>query len=133
MAKDIRWKQRFENLERAFSFLEKAVSQKEYDELQQAGLVQCFEFSFELAWKTMKDFLETMGISASYPREIIKESFKSGLLEDGHIWIQMLDKRNELSHTYNDDQAKKAVRLIREDYFPAIKQVYHKLKNECDR
>lgn len=128
MNQDVRWKQRFQNFEKAYLFLEKAVGMKKYDELQQAGLVQSFEFTFELSWKTLKDYLEVMGMTLPYPREIIKEAFNAGLIVDGHIWIEMLDKRNELSHTYNEMQAKHAVNTICSHYFPAIKQVYQTLK-----
>ena len=98
-----------------------------YDELQAAGLVQSFEFTFELAWKTLKDYQTVMGITSNFPREVIKEAFKASLISDGHIWIAMLDQRNELTHRYNEKQAKRATQLIREKYFPAIEQVYQKL------
>lgn len=128
MAVDIRWKQRFENFKNAFLFLEKAIQHTEYDELQAAGLVQSFEFTFELAWKTLKDYLEFVGVSTHSPREAIKEAFAAKLIEDGHLWVEMLDKRNELTHTYNDAQAKRAVDLIRNRYFVGLKQVYQILE-----
>ncbi len=131
MEKDIRWKQRFQNLERAFLFLQKATNLGTYDDLQGAGLVQSFEFTFELAWKTLKDYLEMQGISASFPREVIKQSFATNLIDDGHLWIKMLDKRNELTHTYNDEQARRAVEIIRNEYYPAIKQMYDTFKKLC--
>jgi nucleotidyltransferase substrate binding protein (TIGR01987 family) len=129
MKNPIRWKQRFENFNKAFLFLEMARNKKEYDKLQAAGLVQSFEFTFELGWKTLKDYLIQMGDEVNFPREVIKKAFERGLIEDGHKWILMLEKRNELSHTYNDEQAKQAVELICEQYFPAIQQVFLKLKN----
>jgi nucleotidyltransferase substrate binding protein (TIGR01987 family) len=70
-----------------------------------------------------------MGLSLNFPREIIKEAFKNGLIIEGQTWIDMLDQRNELTHRYNEKQAKHAVFLIREVYFPAIQQVYEKLKS----
>lgn len=125
---DIRWKQRFSNFEKAFIFLQKAVQLKKYDALQAAGLVQAFEFTFELSWKTLKDYLSNMGIYLNFPREILKEAYHSELIEDGHLWICMLEQRNILTHTYNEEQAQKAVKIICEEYFPAINQVYQKLK-----
>ncbi|MFQ5730059.1 MAG: nucleotidyltransferase substrate binding protein [Waddliaceae bacterium] len=130
MNKDVRWKQRFQNFERSFLFLKKATEMDTLDDLQSAGLVQSFEFTFELAWKTLKDYLEEMGISTIFPREVIKQAFATDLIKDGHIWIDMLDKRNELSHTYNDEQAKKAVDVIKNKYFQAIEQVHLTLKKE---
>ena len=125
---DIRWKQRFENFQKAYQFLKKSVELGTYDELQAAGLVQSFEFTFELAWKTLKDYQNMMGLDLNFPREVIKESFKSGLISDGQLWISILDQRNELTHRYSEEQSKKATHLIREVYFPAIEQVYQKLK-----
>lgn len=130
MIQDIRWKQRFENFKKAFLFLEKATQRKEYDELQAAGLVQSFEFTFELGWKTLKDHLEFVGILTNSPREAIKEAFSAGIIQDGHLWIEMLEKRNELTHTYNDEQAKKAISLICHHYFSGIKQVYQALESK---
>lgn len=126
---DIRWKQRFDNFQKTYLFLKKGVQQGSYDELQAAGLVQSFEFTFELAWKTLKDYQTMMGIPLNFPREVLKEAFKTGFIKDGHLWISMLDDRNELTHCYSDEQSKKAIHLIREKYFPAIEQVYQKLKS----
>ena len=126
---DIRWKQRLSNFQKAYLFLKKSVQQGSYDELQAAGLVQSFEFNFELAWKTLKDYQTEMGLNLAFPREVLKEAFKAGLISDGHLWISMLDHRNELTHCYNEEQSKKAVQLICEKYFPAIEQVYLKLKS----
>lgn len=128
MHKDIRWKQRFENFEKAFLFLEKATKLGKYDELQAAGLVHSFEFTVELALKTLKDHLDFQGIIVRSPREAIKESFSEQLIEDGHLWIEMLEKRNELTHIYNEEQTQKAVKTICEKYFFGIKQVYLMLK-----
>lgn len=128
MNKTMRWKQRFQNLTKAYLFLEKAVKQKKYDELQAVGLIKSFEFTFELSWKTLKDYLESMGDSAFSPREVLKKAFATQLIDDGHLWIEMLDKRNELTHTYNEAMSKRAVQLINERYFLAVQQVYEKLK-----
>jgi nucleotidyltransferase substrate binding protein (TIGR01987 family) len=131
MPKDIRWKQRFQNFERAFIFLSKSCQLETYDELQGAGLVQSFEFTFELAWKTLKDYLQDQGLEVQFPREVIKQAFATQLIEDGSLWIEMLDKRNELTHTYNQDQATRAVQKIRNHYFKPIEQVYQVLKKRC--
>lgn len=131
MEKDIRWKQRFQNFEKAFLFLKKATELEEYDELQGAGLVQSFEFTFELSWKTLKDYLQQQGLEVPFPRDVIKQSFAAQLIQDGAHWIQMLDKRNELTHTYNEEQAKRAIQLIRNQYFPLLEQVYNTLKKLC--
>src|SRR5665213_1594200 len=117
---DIRWIQRFQNFEKAFLFFENAVAKKEYSPIEIGGLVQSFEFTFELGWKTVKDYLYEQGITTNFPKEAIKEGFASQIIIDGHAWIEMLEKRNELSHTYNADVAKHAVEIITTKYFPAI-------------
>lgn len=128
MPEDIRWKLRFANFEKAFLFLKKAVQEETYDELQKAGLIKSFEFTFELAWKTLKDYLEAMGVEVKFPREVIQNAFSTDLIENGHIWIEMLDKRNELTHTYDEEQSNRAISLIQNVYFSPIEQVYHTLK-----
>jgi nucleotidyltransferase substrate binding protein (TIGR01987 family) len=77
----------------------------------------------------VKDYLEEQGIVIRFPREAIKEGFNTTVIEDGHSWLHMLEKRNELSHTYNETVAKNAVDIIKHRYYPAIKQVYHYFKD----
>lgn len=131
MKKDIRWKQRFQNFERAFIFLNRNCQLQSYDELQSAGLIQSFEFTFELAWKTLKDYLQEQGLEVQFPREAIKQAFTAQLIENGTLWIEMLDKRNELTHTYNQEQSKKAVETIRNRYLQPLEQVYEVMKKLC--
>lgn len=124
MHQDVRWKQRFQNFENAIEELTEAVNKKDYSVLERAGLIQLFEMTFELAWKTMKDYLEEKGIMVKFPKDVIKESFQNDIVENGHVWIDMLEKRNLLSHTYDEEKAMEATRLIKEDFFPEIKQVF---------
>jgi nucleotidyltransferase substrate binding protein (TIGR01987 family) len=129
-SQDTRWKQRFHNLEKAFLFLERATLKSELNELEAAGLVQSFEFTFELAWKTLKDYLTEQAFTVQSPRETIKQAFQSNYLKDGHTWMEMLEQRNLLTHTYNEEQAKAATQLICCSYFPALRQVYLFLKEQ---
>lgn len=129
MNQDVRWKQRFQNYEKAFKFLKQATERSSLDELQEAGLIQSFEFTFELGWKTLKDFLAEKGMPLQFPRDVIKHAFQTELIKQGELWLEMLEKRNELTHTYNEKQTKKAVNMIREKYFPALQQVYETLKD----
>jgi nucleotidyltransferase substrate binding protein (TIGR01987 family) len=126
--KDIRWKQRFHNFEKAFLFLTDAVKKTTYTPIEVGGLVQTFEFTFELGWKTIKDYLYEQGIETNFPKAALKEGFSTHIIEDGHIWIDMLEKRNELSHTYNEEVAHNAVEVIKNSYYPAIQQVYNYFK-----
>lgn len=119
---EIRWQQRLANFKRAVAKLEEACELEEYSELEQAGLVQTFEFSFELAWKTLKDLLFYEGFELSSPREVIKQAFTTGYLNESNteILLDALEKRNRLAHTYDDETAAEAVRLINDNYFPAL-------------
>jgi nucleotidyltransferase substrate binding protein (TIGR01987 family) len=128
MDKTIRWKQRFQNLQNAFTQFQNAVLKKELSDLERSGLIQTFNFTFELCWKTLKDFLESKGLEEKFPRDVLKSSFQNGIIKEGHTWIDMLDKRNELIHLYSEDAVKKAVELIKTQYFPVINELIQELK-----
>lgn len=119
----VRWQQRLVNLRRAFSLLTQSVSQTEYNELEKAGLIQQFEFCFELSWKTLKDYLGNEGVFADTPRDVIKQAFAVNLLADVNIWIDALEKRNLLSHAYEKETALLVIALIKEKYFIAVKHL----------
>ena len=119
------------NLENAILFLKGGLAKESLDPYQEAGIIQSFEFTFELSWKTLKDFLESMGTNVVFARDAIKEAFTAQIIKNGHLWIEMLEKINILSHTYNRQQATDAVHLIRNHYFPGLEQVYFELKNRC--
>lgn len=122
---DIRWKQRFQNFQNAFMQLDQAVSKvDELSVLEKEGMVQRFEYTFELAWKTLKDFLEDQNVEAKFPREVIKKAFEYEIIENGEIWLEMMEQRNLMAHTYSEDIFKKAVQLICEKYFKALSQVH---------
>ncbi|MCK5543388.1 MAG: nucleotidyltransferase substrate binding protein [Desulfobacterales bacterium] len=128
---DIRWKQRFQNFEKAFSQLKNAVTQLEtLSDLEKEGMIQRFEYTFELAWKTLKDYLEENNVDAKFPREVIKQSFKYEIINDGDIWLEMLEQRNLMAHTYEEKIFKNTVNKISKTYFAAISQVYQYLKDK---
>jgi nucleotidyltransferase substrate binding protein (TIGR01987 family) len=122
---DIRWKQRFDNFSRAFGLLRLAFDDDKYRELnqlEQEGAVQRFVYTWELAWKTVKDFLEYNGYilpEPAGPRNVIKEAaatFFEGAGIDGTIFVEMLDTRNELSHAYDFLEFRKALEKIHGKY-----------------
>jgi nucleotidyltransferase substrate binding protein (TIGR01987 family) len=125
--KTIRWKQRFQNLKRAYLFLSRDVNRENLSELEMAGIISAFQFTFELSWKTLKDYLESKGLDAKTPRDVIKESFSIEILADGKIWLKMLDARNLFAHVYDEGQAKSHLEAIRKNYLSALKQVFDKL------
>lgn len=130
MNKRVRWKQRFQNLEQAYSQLQKGLAISKPNEIERQGIIQSFEFTFELAWKALKDYLESQGVKTSFPRDAIKEAFHHEILEDGETWLKMLDKRNLIAHTYDEKKAAEALRLIRKEFFDAITRVIHFFKSE---
>ena len=128
--KDIRWKQRFQNFKNAFSFLSKAIELIDPSEIEEAGIIQAYEFTFELAWKTLKDYLEFNDVAVKFPRDVIKEAFRYELIDNGDIWLDMLDKRNLMSHTYDETSAQLALSLIKDDYFPQLSKLYNLLSKK---
>lgn len=129
-SKDIRWRQRFENFERSYKLLEKYSNESIENELERAGIIQFFEMTFELSWKVLKDYLENEGFIVKSPRQTIKQAFQSGLIDDGHTWMQALEKRNQMAHNYDEEAAKKFVDDITDDYLPVIRTLYNKLSEE---
>jgi len=127
MAEDVRWKQRFENYLRAFETLCRAVDlarQRSLSELEQQGLIQGFEFTHELAWNVLKDYLEEAGISEIIgSKGATREAFKNGLILDGESWMEMIKSRNLSSHTYNQDVAEEVVTNILVRFYPAFEQL----------
>lgn len=133
--KETRWQQRFENFEKALILLREALKEKsthELSSLEKEGLVQRFEYTFELAWKTLKDYLEHSGIVLDQitPRAVIKQAFTSKILREGQEWIEMLDYRNLMSHTYNQETFEKAVNIITEKYFNLLDKLYLFIKQK---
>jgi nucleotidyltransferase substrate binding protein (TIGR01987 family) len=120
---DIRWKQRFENYEKALGLLHEALANvDELSNLEKEGAVQRFEFTLELAWKTLKDYLEYSGVLLEQitPKQVVKQAFSAKIINDGQLWIDMLDRRNLLSHTYDSTVFDEAVREMANRYLPGF-------------
>lgn len=133
MNQDIRWKQRFENLEKAIKRLNEALEAENKDpnnHLYQIAVIGSFQFTYELCWKTLKDFLKYNGVDVSLPREVIKQAFHHKLLSDGMLWIEMLEERNIMAHVYQDIAAKKALDNIKNKYVTAIFELYNLLDSK---
>ena len=125
---DIRWHQRHANFTKALAQLTEFVEQPQLNKFEVQGLIQCFEYTFELAWKTAKDYLEAEGFIIKSPRQAIQTAFQSQLIHDGHVWIDALEK-SLMAHTYDEAIAVQAEQLIRRSYFPMLIA----LKQELDR
>ncbi len=138
MTKDIRWIQRFDNYKRGLQQLSDAVElsrQRNLTDLEAQGLIQAFEYTHELAWKTLKDFLEEKGNTSIYgSKDATRQAFKLELLQNGEVWMDMIKSRNLSTHTYDSETVKKINRKILVDYFPefqALQNKMSKLENEA--
>ena len=123
-SEDLRWLQRFENFQRALLVLERGVrlaQEREVSELEQHGLIQGFEFTHELAWNLLKDYLTHQGIAGIVgSRDATRLAFLNGLISDGEIWMGMIRSRNQSSHTYNLEQAQAIARDVIVLFYPAF-------------
>ncbi|MBS3966994.1 MAG: nucleotidyltransferase substrate binding protein [Truepera sp.] len=106
---------------KALSRLREAVElahRRPLTDLEEQGLIQAFEFTHELAWNTVKDFLASRGVSGLYgSKDTTREAFRQGLIANGEAWMEMIRSRNLTSHTYNEEVAKAIAGAISNDYF----------------
>ena len=134
---DIRWIRRFNHFTKALTQLREAVElarQRPLSKLEEQGLIQAFEFTHELAWNTLKDFLEERGVQNLYgSRDTTREAFRTGLIENGEEWMSEIQSRNLTSHTYDETTAAQISSAIRTTYFAefeALRVKLEKLKKE---
>lgn len=135
METDIRWKQRFQNYCKAFSRFSEAVAlanERPLSDLERQGLIQSFEFTQELSWKTMKDFLEYKGVSENIigSRDAVRLAFSAGIITDGDVWMDMIASRNASSHTYNDETAEAVAGKCVHSYCAAFRKLKERLERE---
>ncbi len=128
---DIRWKQRFSNYQKALGQLEKFIAKGDLNELEEQGLVQAFEYTYELAWNVMKDYFtyEQADENITGSRDAIRLAFKRGLIIDGENWMDMIVSRVKSSHTYNEDTASEIVGKILHTYFELFEAFNDKMKS----
>ncbi len=136
MTDDIRWKQRFNSFQKALQQLEYAVLEyrrRDLSDLEQQGVIQGFEITYELAWNLLKDYLHYQGVADIVgSRDAIRQSFSDGLVKDGHVWMAMLQDRNRTVHTYNKKTADSILQNIEQKYFQAfldLKQVFSAMQD----
>jgi nucleotidyltransferase substrate binding protein (TIGR01987 family) len=122
---DTRWIQRFDNFQRALLVLERGVAlarSRDLSELEQQGLIQGFEFTHELAWNLLKDYLQYQGVqNVLGSRDATRLAFQLGLIRDGDIWMAMIRARNQSSHTYNLEQAQAIAQDVINRFAPAFR------------
>ena len=102
------------------------------DQLDQDGVIQRFEFTFELLWKTLKLFLTAEGILIRSPKETLKEAFRFGLIKEEDVYLNMLEDRNQTSHLYREDASNDIFLRIKSEYLKAIKTLLKELKKRID-
>lgn len=135
--KELRWQQRFENFEKAFFLLKEPFESKnlaEFSQLEFEGIAQRFEFTVELAWKTLKDYMQNEGVILEKitPKTVLKEAFALKIIENGDIWIDMLLTRNYLSHVYDEKHLTDAIKAIHDNYLKCFLDLYNRLKSLHD-
>ena len=115
---DIRWEQRFANFRKALSQLKKFLDRENLSELEEQGIIQSFEYTYELAWNVLKDYLEFQGQTDIYgSRDAIRKAFQVGIIEQGDQWMDAYVSRTKTSHTYNEETAREVVDAILSTYF----------------
>ncbi len=129
--KDLRWQQRFSNYEKAYLRLEEAINLENLNELERNGLIQRFEFTLDLAWKVLKDFLLEKGfVFKPSPKDTLRMAQRGEYITYAQELIDGLDIRNELSHDYSGEKFERSEKILREETFIALKKLYQFLKNE---
>lgn len=134
MALDIRWIQRFGNFRKALKQLGAAINLSEerpLSSLEMQGLIQAFEFTFEMAWLTLKDYLQDQGeVSITGSKDTFRLSFKRSLIADGDVWMEMIQSRIKTVHSYDEAEAESISKLIKENYYPLFIELEKRLENE---
>lgn len=124
---DVRWLQRLSNFNRALTQLESAVNlanQRPLSELERQGMIQSFEYTHELSWNVLRDYLRDQGTQQLYgSKDTIRAAFAVGLIQNGEMWMEMIRDRNHSSHTYNLEIANAIVGRIVNSYIHAFKEL----------
>lgn len=121
---DVRWKQRFTNFRSSVSNLREALETQEPNKLERQGIIKAFELCYELAWKTLQDYLREIGyVDVAGPKPVIRHAFEAGLISDGEIWADMHRARNESTHVYNQEKAQKLEAEIREGFVEPLSRL----------
>ena len=135
MTEDVRWKYRFRNFSRAYALLREALEAevKDLSQLEREGVIQRFEYTFELAWNTLKDRLEYDGVvlDTVSPRSVIRAAYRAKLIDDGDAWIDMLTDRNLMAHTYDAGRFETVAGNVRRRYLEILGALYERLGEEA--
>ncbi len=128
---DIRWQQRFSNFKKALTQLENFIEHGELNVFEKQGLIKAFEYTYELAWKTLQDLLKEKGyLNITGPKPVIEQAFADEYILDGKEWVRMHVSRNLTSHTYNEEIADEIVNDILNSYFQLFLDLSNRLNVE---
>lgn len=132
MNNEVRWKQRFQNFEKAYSLLNEFMHEdRSFSKVEQECIVHRFEMVIELSWKTLKDYLEDKGYDeVQNGKKTIRKAFQDELITNPETWMEALKKRNLTSHTYNEALLEEMFAFIKNDFYPIVRDLYHSLKKE---
>ncbi len=130
-----RWQYHFDNYKRAFTLLREAIEyqqERTLTDLEKEGVIQRFEYTWELAWKTLKDYLESEGVTLEKitPKAVIVAGAKAKVIDDQEIWMRALDDRNKMSHVYSTLVFEKVIGNIAENYLSLFDRLYENLLDE---
>ena len=133
---DIRWKQRLANFSRAFLLLRDAMDndRSTLSQLEKEGIIQRFEYTFELAWKVLKDKMECDGLVLDQisPKTVVRQAFAAKYINDPDTWLKMIGDRNLMSHTYDFVKFEAVIQSIADDYLPMLQEWYLELLMEAN-
>jgi nucleotidyltransferase substrate binding protein (TIGR01987 family) len=126
-----RWKQRFQNFEKAYAQFNRALAIEEPSEFEKMALVKAFEFTHELCWNTMKDYLEEEGFTdLKGSKDTFRAAFKAEIIQEGEVWMESIDMRVASVHTYNHEVMDETVDFIRDKFAPLLNDWYHIFKDK---
>lgn len=131
-----RWRYRFDNYGRAFVLLREAIElgqERQLSQLEREGIIQRFEYTWELVWQTLKDYLDYQGIIIDdvTPRSVIKAAYAANIISRGDDWMKALDARNKMSHTYNFKVFEQVIASIQTTFLDLFDEVYEILLVKC--
>jgi nucleotidyltransferase substrate binding protein (TIGR01987 family) len=127
---DIRWIQRFNHFSKALNQLTRFIEKGALNELEKQGLIQSFEYTYELAWNTLKDYFETQGETNIHgSRDVFRMAFRRGIIEAGETWMDMITSRTLTVHTYDEEIAEKIAADIANRYYPEFIMLAEKMES----
>ena len=130
---DVRWKQRHENFKKSVANLSEALSTTAPNKLEKQGIIKAFELAYELAWKTLQDYLAALGYGDVVgPKPVIRRAFESGVISNGDLWNEMHQARNESAHIYDEQKADNLEGRIRQDFILPLSKLADSLEARAD-